>query len=80
VAGGGSVTLSAVKVLLRNPKREVEVAGPCVVEALLDRLGINPESVLVIRGNELVPRSEHLDDADTVEIRPVISGGAGDGA
>ena len=65
-----------MKVVLRNPRREVEVDGPCVVEALLDRLGINVESVLVIRGDELVPRGTRLDDADVVEIRPVISGGA----
>jgi sulfur carrier protein len=66
----------AVKVLLRNPRREVEVAGPLNVLALLTRLGLNRESVLVIRGDTLVPGDEMLDDADTIEIRPVISGGA----
>jgi sulfur carrier protein ThiS len=71
-------TLSTVKVVLRNPRREVEVDGPCGVDALLERLGINAESVLVIRNDELVARGTRLDDADTVEIRPVISGGAGE--
>ena len=66
----------AVKVLLRNPRREVELAGPLRVHALLDRLELNRESVLVIRGDTLVPGDALLDDADTVEIRPVISGGA----
>jgi sulfur carrier protein len=65
-----------VKVLLRNPRRELEVAGPLNVLALLARLGLNRESVLVIRGDTLVPGDETLDDADTIEIRPVISGGA----
>ena len=65
-----------MKVLLRNPRREVEVAGPMRVHALLDRLEVNPASVLVIRGDTLVPGDALLDDADTVEIRPVISGGA----
>jgi len=36
---------------------------------------LNPESVLVIDGDELVTRDARLDDATTVEIRPVISGG-----
>jgi len=64
-----------VKVLLRNPAREVEVPGPTSVVALLQRLEINRESVLVIRGGELVPGDAFLADADVVEIRPVISGG-----
>jgi sulfur carrier protein len=65
-----------VKVLLRNPRREVEVEGPTTVQALLVRLELNPESVLVIVGDELVTRDARLDDAATVEIRPVTSGGA----
>ena len=45
------------------------------VVALLRRLDINRESVLVIKGDTLVTADALLDDADTVEIRPVISGG-----
>jgi sulfur carrier protein len=75
-----------VKVLLRNPRREVEVAGPLTVHALLQQLALSPESVLVIVGDELVTHDAKIDDAASVEIRPVISGGAestifgGDGA
>jgi sulfur carrier protein len=65
-----------VKVLLRNPRREVEVRGPITVLSLLERLELNPESVLVIDGDELVTRDARLADTATVEIRPVISGGA----
>jgi sulfur carrier protein len=64
-----------VKVLLRNPRREVEVRGPLSVARLLERLELNPESVLVIRGDTLVTRDASLADADTIEIRPVMSGG-----
>jgi sulfur carrier protein len=65
-----------VKVVLRNPRREVEVPGPITVSALLQRLEVNPESVLVIRGDTLVTRDARLSDADIVEVRPVTSGGA----
>jgi len=68
-----------VQVTLRNPKRVVEVAGPVRVNALLARLELNRESVLVIRGDTLVPGDALLEDADTIEIRPVISGGVGPG-
>ena len=66
-----------MKVLLRNPRREVEIAGPVRVHALLDRLDLHRESVLVIRAGTLVPGDALLDDGDLVEIRPVISGGCG---
>jgi sulfur carrier protein len=65
-----------LKVVLRNPRREVDVAGPISVTALLKRLEVNRESVLVIRDDTLVPGDALLDDADLVEIRPVISGGS----
>lgn len=65
-----------MKVLLRNPKRELQIDGPLRVHALLQRLELNRESVLVIRGDTLVPGDTVLADDDTVEIRPVISGGA----
>jgi sulfur carrier protein ThiS len=66
-----------MRVLLRNPRRELNVDGPITVTALLQRLDLNPESVLVIAGDELVARDAKLDDATTVEIRPVTSGGEG---
>ena len=62
--------------VLRNPRRELEIPGPSTVAALLEELGVNPESVLVIQGDTLVTRDARLADADVVEIRPVTSGGA----
>jgi sulfur carrier protein ThiS len=64
-----------VRVKLRNPDREVEVAGNRKVHAVLAELGVNPDTVLVIRERELLTREDRLGEDDVVEIRPVISGG-----
>lgn len=61
---------------LRNPSRELDVPGPLSVLRLLEQLGLNREAVLVIADGVLVPGDSLLDDAATVEIRPVVSGGA----
>jgi len=65
-----------MRVVLQHPMRETEIHGPRTVGQLLKRLNLIPESVLVLRGDELVTEDEALKDTDTVEIRPVISGGA----
>jgi sulfur carrier protein len=62
-------------VRLRQPKREIVVDGSRSVNRLLDELDLNRESFLVIRNGTLVPGDGRLDDDDTIEIRPVISGG-----
>ncbi len=65
-----------MKVVLRNPRREVEVAGGRRVKDVLKDLDILPETVLVIRGDELITPDRVVADDDTIELRPVMSGGA----
>ncbi len=64
-----------MKVLLRNPRRELDIEGARSVGALLSKLDLDRESHLVICNGTLVPGDARLAESDTVEIRPVISGG-----
>lgn len=66
-----------MRVQLRNPDRVETVTGPATVAAVLERLHIDPHTVLVIRDGELVTAATELDDGDTIDVRPVIWGGAG---
>jgi sulfur carrier protein len=64
-----------VKVVLRNPRREIEVEGKRRVKELLGELGILPSTVLVIRDNELLTSDAVVGGDDVLEVRPVMSGG-----
>ena len=65
-----------MRVLLHHPRREVQIKGPRRVYEVLKELSLLPETVLVIKNNELATEDETVKDEDTLEIRPVISGGA----
>jgi sulfur carrier protein len=64
-----------VKVILRNPRKEIEVDGKRRVKELLVELDILPSTVLVIRGNELLTGDTVVGGDDILEVRPVMSGG-----
>ena len=66
-----------MKVILRNPRKEIEVDGRRRVKELLVELDILPSTVLVIRGNELLTGDTVVGGDDVLEVRPVMSGGSG---
>ena len=69
-----------MKVILRNPRREVELGGKRRVKEILVELGILPGTVLVIRGNELLTTDTVVGEDDVLELRPVMSGGGAEAA
>jgi sulfur carrier protein len=65
-----------MKVILRNPRREVQLSGRRRVKELLVELSIVPSTVLVIRGDELLTSDTVVGEDDVLEVRPVMSGGS----
>jgi len=64
-------------VIVRNEKknRTEEISFSGTVQELLHRLAINPETVLVVRNNEVLVEDETISKDDVIEILSVISGG-----
>ncbi|MBI2660357.1 MoaD/ThiS family protein [Candidatus Woesearchaeota archaeon] len=58
-----------------NRNASLELENNSVVLDLLDKLEINPVTVIVSRNNELILEDERLNDNDDLRILSVISGG-----
>jgi len=64
-----------MKVHLSHPTRDLELQGPKRVADIFKELQLIPEAFLVIRGRDLMTEDEVVADGDSIEVRPVISGG-----
>ena len=64
-----------MKVMIRREIRQVELTGRRRVRDVLIELGVNPESFLVIRNAQLLTHDTQVGNEDTLELRPVVSGG-----
>ena len=58
-----------------NKNKEVELEGNSTVAVLLEKLDINPVTVIISRDNELILENEKLNDNDKIKVLSVISGG-----
>ena len=56
-----------------NTRKDMKFSG--TVSKLLAKLKLNPESVVVVKNNEIVTEDEPLSDSDSVELLSVVSGG-----
>ncbi len=64
-----------MRVLLKPEGRELTIDGAKRVSDLLERLGVLPGTVLVIRGDRLLTDDDRLGKDDEIELRSVVSGG-----
>lgn len=65
-----------MRVVLRLPERkELDVKGDRPLKEVLLELGLNPETVVVVRGEELLTLDERVEEGETIEVLSAISGG-----
>lgn len=64
-----------VKVFGRRKERRLFLPSRAKVLDLLERLGYNPQVVVVRRNGKVVVEGEGLASGDVIEIIPVVTGG-----
>ncbi len=57
-----------------------ELKGGLTARAAMEKVGLDPEAVLVVRNGKLITDDTVLEQGDEVKLITVISGGMGDGA
>jgi len=64
-----------MKIYIEKEKRYVEFNKDCNGRELLHELNINPETVLIVKNDEIVLDGEELKNDDNIKILSVVSGG-----
>ena len=66
----------AIRVVMTIPeRREWQLKGRHSVRTILNRLGLNAESVIVIHQDTLLTPDEMVENGMEIEVRSAISGG-----
>jgi thiamine biosynthesis protein ThiS len=63
-----------MKVVYRN--KEWDVPGGTTAQAVIRKVGLDPEAVLVVRNGQLVTDDIILKDEDEIRLVAVVSGGS----
>lgn len=64
-----------MKVYIERKNKQIEVVFSGKVADLLDKIEVNPETVLVVRNNEMLTADRKVNDKDEIKLLSVISGG-----
>ena len=66
---------SFMDVFIERTNKKLTLTYQGKVQGLLEHLKLNPETVLVVRNDQLVTEQEKLKNSDSIKILSVISGG-----
>lgn len=64
-----------VKIQRTNEEKELDINGDITIEELLNKIDVNPTTVIVTRNKEVITEDTTLQNNDQIELLSVISGG-----
>jgi sulfur carrier protein len=64
-----------MKIFIEKEKKEIKRKFQGRVKDLLKELGINQETVIVVRNGELITEEDIIKESDELRILSVVSGG-----
>lgn len=64
-----------MKIFIEKENKLLELKETCTGKKLLEKLNINPATVILVKNEEVVLEDELLEKNDDIKILSVISGG-----
>jgi sulfur carrier protein len=64
-----------MNIYIEKDKKQIVLEEELSVKELLSKLEINPETVMVVKNNEVVLDDEQIGKEDEIKILSVVSGG-----
>ena len=58
-----------------NERKEITLKTPKKASEIIKELGINEETVIITRKNNLITKDDMINDEDEIELLSIISGG-----
>jgi len=64
-----------IKVLFRDKDKKIEMDEKKKIEDLLNKIKVNPETVVIKLNGKIVPEEDKLKDGDKLELIDFVSSG-----
>lgn len=64
-----------MKIFIEREQREEDLNFNGKASKLLEKIMVNPQTVLIIRNGKLVTEDQKLENADEIKLMSVVSGG-----
>ena len=64
-----------MKVFIEKENKRIEKSFNGKAKDLIKEVGVNPETVIIVKNNELITEEDSIEDSDEIKLLSVVSGG-----